>query len=315
MRILRLENIPSALITFSVRFNSFEAADISMIDVTKVAAAFQFLLNPGRYGNPSLKWLFHTSSRCDARFEARFGEAFKRIRSDAEFQYTVINGETFVWPKSSPIDRLKQILSELIQEDHPHHYDVPPTKITPNDIVLDIGASEGAFAASAMARGAKVVLVEPSRTMQRVIRQLFMLRKLGEPRLFEYLLGDVHAQTQFLEDVGNPGGSRAIPDRTTDTYPVEMLTLDEFALRHLQKGVTYIKCDAEGWDCKILKGGCELLKKYRPKISVTTYHNRADYREISEFLHGLNYSCSGKGLLYSGGALRTLMLHAVPRLS
>jgi hypothetical protein len=175
-----------------------------MIDITKVAAAFRFLLNPGRHDNPSLKWLFHTSSRCDARFEARFREAFKQVRSDSEFQYVVVNGETFVWPKSSPIDRLKQILSELILEDHPHHYDVPPTKITATDIVLDIGASEGAFAASAMARGAKVVMVEPSRTMQRVIRH-FLLRKLGEPRLFEYLLGDVHAQTQFLEDVGNRG--------------------------------------------------------------------------------------------------------------
>ena len=91
-----------------------------------------------------------------------------------------------------------------------------------------------------------------------------------------------------------------------------MLTLDEFAVRHLQKGVTYIKCDAEGWDWKILKAGCALLKK--SKISVTTYHNSTDYRGISEFLHGLNYSCSGKGLLYSGGAPRTLMLHAVPRL-
>jgi FkbM family methyltransferase len=286
---------------------------ISMINARKIVAAFHFLLNPGRYGNPSLKWLFHTSSRCDARFEARFGEAFKQIPSDAEFLYVVINRETFVWPKSTPIGCLKQILSELIQEDHPHHYDVPPTKITANDIVLDIGACEGAFAASAMAKGAKVMLVEPSRTMQRVIRQLFMLRELGEPRLFEYLLGDVHAQIQFLEDGGNPGGSRAVPGRTVDTYPVEMLTLDEFALRHLQKGVTYIKCDAEGWDYKILKAGSALLKKYRPKISVTTYHNRTDYRDISELLHGLNYSCSGKGLLYSGDALRTLMLHAVPR--
>jgi FkbM family methyltransferase len=291
-----------------------ELPKISMIDVRKIAAAFHFLLNPGRYGDPSLKWLFDTSSRCDGRFEARFGEAFKRIRLDEEFQCVVINGETFVWPNSSPISCLKQILSELIQEGHPHHYDVPPTKITANDIVLDIGAGEGAFAASAMAKGAKVMLVEPSRTMRKVIRQLFMLRKLDEPCLFEYLLGDVQAQTQFVEDVGNPGGSRAVPGPTADTYPVEMLTLDEFALRHLQKGVTYIKCDAEGWDSKILRAGSAVLKKYRPKISVTTYHNRTDYRDISEFLRGLNYSCSGKGLLYSGGALRTLMLHAVPRL-
>lgn len=169
-----------------------------MIDITKVAAAFQILLNRGRYGNPSLKWLFYTSSRCDARFEARYGEAFKRIRSDAEFQYVVINGETFVWPKSSHIGCFKQILSELIQKDRPHHYDFPPTEITANDTVLDIGASEGAFAASAMARGAKVMLVEPSRTMQRVIRQLFMLRKLGEPCLFQFCLAMFMHKPNFL---------------------------------------------------------------------------------------------------------------------
>ncbi len=283
-----------------------------MIDGARLAATVQFLFNADQYGNPSLKWLYHTSSRCDARFEARFGEAFNRVQSDGEFQYVVINGETFVWPKSSPIDPLKQLLSELIQQNHPHHYDVPPTNITADDIVLDIGAAEGAFAAAAASKGAEVVLVEPSRTMQRVISRLFELRNLGEPRLFGYLLGDVHAQSQFLEEISNPGGSRPVSAQITGTYPVETVTLDEFASRHLPQGVTYIKCDAEGWDYKILKSGSILLKKYRPKISVTTYHNQTDYRDISDFLFGLDYNCSAKGLLYSGGALRTLMLHAVP---
>jgi len=72
-----------------------------MIGVIKVVAAFHFLLNPGQYGHPSWKWLYHTSTRCDARFAAGFGEAFKRIQSDEEFQYVLVNGETFVWPKSS----------------------------------------------------------------------------------------------------------------------------------------------------------------------------------------------------------------------
>ena len=282
-----------------------------MIDGARLAATVRYLLNAKQNGNPSLKWLYHTSSRCDARFEARFGEAFNRVQSDGEFQYVVINGETFVWPNSSPIDALKQLLSELIQKNHPHHYDIPPTDITVGDIVLDIGASEGGFAAAAASKGAEVVLVEPSRTMQRVIFRLFKLRNLGEPCLFGYLLGEVHAQYQFLEEISNPGGSHPVSGQIAGTYPVEAVTLDEFASRHLPQGVTYIKCDAEGWDYKILKSGSALLKKYRPKISVTTYHNQTDYRDISDFLFGLDYYCSAKGLLYTGGTLRTLMLHAV----
>jgi FkbM family methyltransferase len=284
-----------------------------MIEVKKLTAALHFLLNPRQYGNPSLKWLYNTSTRCDARFGARFGEAFKQIQSDEEFQYVCINGEPFVWPKASPIHSLKQILSELIQEDHPHHYDVPPTKINPGDLVLDVGAAEGAFAAATILKGAEVLLVEPSRTMQRVIARLFRLRGLGEPCLFGYLLGDVPAEFQFLEEIGNPGGSRPVSGQIAGSYPVEIVTLDEFAARHLPHGATYIKCDAEGWDYKILKSGGALLEKYHPKIAVTTYHNQTDYRDISGFLFGLDYICSAKGLLYDGGTLRTLMLHAVHR--
>ena len=58
--------------------------------------------------------------------------------------------------------------------------------------------------------------------------------------------------------------------------------------------------------------GRETIKKYQPKIAVTTYHNAADYRTISNYLESLGYICSGKGLLFTGD-IRTLMLHGVPK--
>ena len=90
------------------------------------------------------------------------------------------------------------------------------------------------------------------------------------------------------------------------------MTLDAFVSNNLPRGLTYIKCDAEGADARILMSGCQTIKKYKPKIAVTTYHNVADYGTISKFLKSLGYQCSGKGLLLSGNAFRTVMLHGVP---
>ena len=59
--------------------------------------------------------------------------------------------------------------------------------------------------------------------------------------------------------------------------------------------------------------GRETIKKYRPKIAVTTYHNATDYSVIATFLESLNYRCYGKGLLFSGDAFRTVMLHGVSK--
>ena len=102
---------------------------------------------------------------------------------------------------------------------------------------------------------------------------------------------------------------------TDDSYSVSVLTLETFVETHLPEGLNFIKYYAEGWYVKILMSGRKALRKFRPKIAVTTYHNCEDYRLISIFLTSLGYDCRGKGLLYFPfhGEYRTLMLHARAR--
>ena len=100
-------------------------------------------------------------------------------------------------------------------------------------------------------------------------------------------------------------------ERPSDlSYPVRVMTLDDFVRHYLPGGLTYIKCDAEGWDAKFLRRAGETIARYKPKIAVTTYHNAEDYRTIANFLTPLGYDCHGKGLLYfpHQGEYRTLML-------
>jgi FkbM family methyltransferase len=149
--------------------------------------------------------------------------------------------------------------------------------------------------------------------MGNVIKRLFELRNLPAPRIVQCLLGENESESYFLDDPDNPGASGVVEQPVKSSYAVRTMTLDEFARIHLPRGLTYIKCDAEGWDAQILMSGRETIKKYQPKIAVTTYHNAADYRTISDYLESLGYRCSGKGLLFRGGELRTVMLHGVPK--
>jgi FkbM family methyltransferase len=264
------------------------------------------------YGRPSIVWVFRTSKKCDLRFALRHAWSFQNVATDENFQYVTIDKQTFVWPKGAPIYSLIQLLSELLQTDHPHHYDAEPTKIGPDDIVLDIGACEGAFSAAVATKGAEIILIEPSLCMGNVINRLFTLRDLPAPRIFQCLLGENEKFSNFLDDSDNPGRSSVVDQPAKSSYPVRTMTLDAFARTNLPRGLTYIKCDAEGSDARILMSGRETIKKYKPKIAVTTYHNVADYGTISNFLISLGYRCSGKGLLLSGNAFRTVMLHGVP---
>jgi FkbM family methyltransferase len=145
--------------------------------------------------------------------------------------------------------------------------------------------------------------------MARVIKRLFKIRKLLCPVIVPCLLGDKAGELNFEDNPSNPGASR-LTDRATDlSYPVPVLTLDKFVAKYLPHGVTFIKCDAEGSDARIIMSGRKTLLKYKPKIAITTYHNSHDYQIMERFLLDLGFACKGKGLLYSAGEFRTLMLH------
>jgi FkbM family methyltransferase len=276
---------------------------------TKLMAIVRLLYHRKSQGNPSISWLLHTTSPLDSKFIRKHRSELRQIARDADFQYLRIDNQIFAWPKEAPIEPLLHILSELLQTHHPHHYNVPPTAVERGDMVLDIGACEGAFSAFAVEQGAEAIMVEPSRSMASVIKRLFELRKLPSPIIVQCLLGDKAGELHYEDNPNNPGASRLASHATDLSYPVPVLTLDEFVAKYLLRGVTLIKCDAEGSDAKIIISGRQTLLKYKPKLAITTYHNSDDYQIMEQFLLSLGCGCKGKGLLYCAGAFRTLMLH------
>jgi FkbM family methyltransferase len=274
--------------------------------MSKVQAIVRLLRNRGPERQVSLRWLLHTGSR----FDKEFALAKKhQVYPYGDFTRIEIDNQQFLWPRQAPLEPLLQILSELLTPDHPHQYLYGPTQLNANDVVLDIGASEGSFSVIAASRCKQVIAVEPSHTMQTLIRSLFDLRNLPQPILVPCLLGSQPGSAYFLETPENPGAAHISDVSVSDTYEVAVRTLDD-VVDSLELKPTFIKCDAEGAEQAILAGGIRFLQTCKPKLAITTYHNSDDYPRLYALLTSIGYRVMGKGFLFSHNALHVQMLHA-----
>lgn len=280
-----------------------------MVDIKrKVASVIKLHRSPGPERDIPKFWLTRTAGVMDRKFADSGACSFTE---NGEYLQINVKDQIFLWPLAAPRHRIVQILSEIFQPDHPHQYLYGHTQVNSEDVVLDIGACEGAFSAFVTPRCKHVIAVEPSRSMCALIPALFALRNEPCPVVLNCLLGSESSTAYFLENESNPGASCITSGPEPGAYQVPVKTIDEI-VETLEHKPTFIKCDAEGAEPSIFAGGKSFLKQYRPKLAITTYHNDGDYAAMRSLLTELNYNVEGKGLLYSPGqgTLRVQMIHA-----
>ena len=91
----------------------------------------------------------------------------------------------------------------------------------------------------------------------------------------------------YVKDVANAGGS--INDK--GNIPVSITSIDK-EVKRLHLIPKYIKADVEGIGLDVLKGSIEIIKKYRPIITIAIYHSFDEFFGIYEFMKQFpNYLC------------------------
>jgi FkbM family methyltransferase len=68
---------------------------------------------------------------------------------------------------------------------------------------------------------------------------------------------------------------------------IQMTTLDNFVAEH-NISVDLIKVDVEGFEQKFLSGALQTIKKYKPVILLSIYHNASDFFKLKPMLEELN---------------------------
>lgn len=253
-----------------------------------------------------LHWMFRTGSRLDRRFAK---DAQYRLDTYGDYLRINYKDQVFLWPRSSQKATLLMMVSELMTPNHPHQYLYGSTQLNADDVVLDIGACEGAFAAYVTSRCKRVIAVEPSRSMCALMKVLFDLRREPMPLFVNCLLGSESRTAYFLETMHNPAGDSVLDAPAPGAYEIPVRTLSD-VFNSLDEKPTFIKCDAEGAEVGIFSSGADVLRQYRPKLAITTYHKPSDYRELYELLTGLGYQVRGKGFLFAHDTLLVQMIHA-----
>lgn len=216
-----------------------------------------------------------------------------------------IKGKMY-WEKRLGLPSLFGFTIEQFYPHHWHFYQIPETKIVPDDIVVDCGAAEGLFSLVAANICKKVYAIEPLPSFIKSMKLQFanmrnvtiVPRALGEKEKYVYITESLLASTI----------SEKSPT-SAEEIKVHMTTVDNLFYEKGKK-FTYLKADLEGYEMEMLKGAKKSIREYKPKIAITVYHHVYDCDEIKSYLHKLvpSYKFIIKGISEDKG--QPIMLHA-----
>ncbi len=166
------------------------------------------------------------------------------------------------------------------------HYEQFGVKVHSGDIVIDAGASIGLFSAYAASKGAQVYSFEPIQTSLNYLYNTSMANKslLGRIEVIPLALHENKCTLHFSIDETNIGSASAVMNRQDKTFDVEAISLDEWVFENKIPRIDFIKADVEGAERNLLRGAAGVLKKYKPKLAICTYHLKDDPEILKDII-------------------------------
>lgn len=165
---------------------------------------------------------------------------------------------------------------------------------------FDIGANVGWYSLNLAKRfpSLRVLAFEPIPRTYCSLRANIKLNKASNIRIYNHGFSDHNGKLTFFFDPacsGNASTARLIRSQKAQKIVCRVRTLDSFTKRTGAK-VDVIKCDVEGAELLVLRGGLETLQRDKPVIFLEMLRKWAaafDYHpnDIINLLAGLGYQC------------------------
>jgi len=171
--------------------------------------------------------------------------------------------------------------------------DVMMRYVKPGDIAYDLGANYGMHTlllARRVGLTGRVYAFEPNPEIRRALEEHLSLNNLTMVQTVPKAVSN-QAGTAWFDSTGSAAGhlvngTTAAPSATT--YQVETITLDQFVLQEGNAPPTFMKIDIEGAESAALRGGREVIARYR-SVLLIELHNPTEDRVVGMFLKGLGY--------------------------
>jgi len=185
------------------------------------------------------------------------------VYNDNSNKYIMHEDKRLYFPGSWENENIQKYYNGLIYEqdiDSPHRYESDIVHVSPGDVVVDIGASEGFFALSVIDKAKKIYLFECDEIWNKPQKMTFAPYKDKVVMVNKY-----------------------VSDYTNDNN----ITMDQYFEK--QK-VNFIKMDIEGTELKALKGSHNIFTVNKDiKVAICTYHNKDDAKNIRKILLKNNF--------------------------
>jgi len=164
--------------------------------------------------------------------------------------------------------------------------------IEAGDIVIDAGANVGMFSVYAAAKGAHVYAFEP---MPEALKYLYKTRDInktltGSITIVPLALTGETGESKFVIPENNMGAASSIIIQKGTTVLAETITLDEWVEGNGLSNVDFIKADIEGSERDLLRGAQRVLKKFKPRLAICTYHHKDDPQVLENIIRSADAS-------------------------
>jgi hypothetical protein len=100
-------------------------------------------------------------------------------------------------------------------------------------------------------------------------------------------VSDKSGHELFIE--GSGPGTRIVPKSSAvGAASVRTVAIDDVVERENLEQVDFVKMDIEGSELAALQGAEKTLRKFRPTLAVSVYHNLSDFWTIPRYLESLD---------------------------
>ncbi len=184
--------------------------------------------------------------------------------------------------------RPQEIVTQFMLRQYSYQTDAVAVKQEPNEVILDCGACFGdtsLFFANEIGPHGKVYSFEFIRSNVEIFKKNISLNPELAKRisLIEQPVWENSGYRLFYTDNG-PASKVGFEKFEGAENQTSTISIDELVMEHALEKVDFIKMDIEGAELSALKGAAETLKKHKPKLAISLYHNPEDFKNIPEFI-------------------------------
>jgi FkbM family methyltransferase len=170
----------------------------------------------------------------------------------------------------------KFVLPFNLAEQEVKIYGTGPQAVQKGDIVLDCGANVGVFTRVALNAGAsRVVAIEPAPDNLECLRRNYGNEiARGQVVVIPKGVWNKDDVLTLSVDPNNTAEDTFVihHEGLTPSVQVPLTTIDKLVVELNLPRVDYIKMDIEGAEPNALEGARETLRRWKPRISISTYH-------------------------------------------